>query len=638
MQGSDDWSVEWKGMGGWTPSRSIFFHALFMCVIFLLVHVAWEKQDGMGFSDGHSPNFLEFVMQTRNWLDEVGSAVPLRSLPEVSPRELLPPTERYPPITFLLSALGVSVFGPDPQVARLSSLPFVMGLVLVMGRLGWQVAGSRGAILLALGAATATWTGHYARVFSMALGQMFVLAAVFSLVLDSERLTRGRVCVLLGLVFGLGMLIKYSVLILALPVLLIAALPSAFRSRSSKLAILIILAETSLIIQMTWALILNARAQGQGHSLPLGEWTLLLMAEAVFLISLLGAWYTVRKKGCTPGLGLLVVASTCGLVCGPWYFAQGHLWAWFIDFQLQFTPATSGRIDSLSLLNEHLVLVWWLINTFYWQVHLLLILGPLALAVWGLRNSKAGFLLWTSLALVLIQALLLPPDPRYLASMAPALLILLFLWAARWRATFLACVLFMVLAGAMQLAGWFPPIERAATMLGLEMVPLPAIAGQSRPRIPVIMASEDLARWVPVAELPAEEPDPLKAIPAGSVVGIVHMPRLDDRPVPQFFEVWLADKAEVVILSGDAPPATSSLDYLIVISWWELTESEANPWNWPTEPRLFRVEVSPHTVYLYIHKSPKDRDSSRRRPPGRTFWTSASGRFGAPVTRHSRGE
>jgi len=205
---------------------------------------------------------------------------------------------------------------------------------MVMGRIGWQVAGWRGAILLSLGITTSVWPAQFTRIFCMAPGQMFILALCLTLLLDSQGLTRRTTSVGIGVAFGVGMLIKYSVLILVLPAVLLVALPRLFRSRCSVLAVLMVMFQVAMVTLFTWWGLIQVRFSG-----PLGLWDpLVLAAMALFLLGLLVAQALSRRGQPNPGVGLLLAASACGLVCGPWYFANMDFWEPLIRLQVFSLP------------------------------------------------------------------------------------------------------------------------------------------------------------------------------------------------------------------------------------------------------------------------------------------------------------
>ncbi len=594
-------------------ARPFFIHAFLLFLVFLVIHLAWEEHNGMGFPDHHTPNFLGFAIQSGKWIegqDHQGRLLP--GFAERGPDQIFPNTGDYPPLLFLMSGAAMSVFGEDRTVARLPQLVFVLGLILAMARLGWQVAGTRGAVLLALGAATASWTGHYTRVYCLALGQMFVLAVILTWILDSERLTHPRVCAMIGLVFGLGMLVKYSVLILILPVLLVSALPRLLRSRISIPALLLLLGETVLIVQMTRALILQTRAP-ELAPFELGEWSWILLAEGLFLLTAICAWDLGRRGLRSPGAGLLMVASVCGMVCSPWYFVQGELWAWFIDFQSGYTPAMTGQLLSLESLRGSLAAAWRVLETFYWEARWLLGLGPVALALWGWRSPRVRFLLVASLAILLTQVLLLHPSKRYFASMLPALVVLAFLWAARWRWSFVACTLFLSVAGTLQLAGWLDPVGQAARMAGLKLTPVSDFPLASVQPIQTFLTP------IPIAEPPAQTLDFLEAITPGSTVG--HLKAIcKSEPQPsRFFEIWLSTRARVYELTPSDHLPFSSLDYLVLTSWRKLSKEQSHPFGLKTSPDLYKIEISTRTLYLYVHRlqdAPKPRAPVHGTPTG----------------------
>jgi len=173
--------------------RTTLVFVVLLCAGILALQVYWEDRAALIVADHHYSMFLETAAETRLWL--LGLPQPETGpMGQRSPaaRSPFPPTSDYPPLTFLLAAASMVWFGLGISVARLSQGVFVFGFVACMARVGWQLAGSRGAMLLALGAASAPWTLFYLLNFTMVPGQLMALALTMTLLLDSESLTRPR--------------------------------------------------------------------------------------------------------------------------------------------------------------------------------------------------------------------------------------------------------------------------------------------------------------------------------------------------------------------------------------------------------------------------------------------------------------
>jgi len=367
------------------PRKLVYFLAL-LAVGYFWMHLSWENHDGLGFPDQHSANFMANAFECSRVIAQAQDAVAqglAKGSIEGMPR--FPKTQDYPPLVFLLSGFVMNFFGTDVQVARLAQVLLVSGMIMVMGRIGWQLAGWRGAVLLSLGLATSVWPAQFTRIFSMAPGQMFILALCLTLLLDSQGLTRRTICVAIGVAFGVGMLVKYSVLILALPAVLVTALPRLFRSLNSILALLMVVFQIAMVALFTWWGMIAVRVSG-GLSL----WDpLVLAAEALFLLGLLVALALGRRAEPNSGVGLLMVASTCGLVCAPWYFANMVFWEPLIALQVYSAPLDLDAETWLFGTVYAQIRSLWVTGSFYWGGLAWLAAGTILLLTWREKTRVA---------------------------------------------------------------------------------------------------------------------------------------------------------------------------------------------------------------------------------------------------------
>ncbi len=559
------------------------------------IQAAWEAQDGLAFPDHHSPNYLGNALICTEWWQLVARDLAGSRPAGTSPAfTQFPATGDYPAGTFLVSGLAMVLFGATVGVARLAQVLFIAGAIAAMAWAGWQVAGRRGAVLMALGMATTTWTAHYLRVYCMAPGLMFAVALLLALTMDSRSLTWTRRLVPLGLVFGLGMLIKYSVVLLGVPFVVLAALPRLWSTRRSRLGLLLLVVLLDVVIVLTWWGIESFRAGVGAGGLQIGGWSLILVAQALFTLALLAA-LRLGEEG-QAGRGLLLVAALCGLVCGPWYFSRMDLWSFLIPMQYSFAPVvTAGGGQHPASWTTTLSGGLYVVSTFYWAAPVWLAVGGVALLSWKARFRKALYLVATSLVVLALHVGLLIPDPRYLAPTTPVLVVLAFLWAARWRSTFVACAAFMLLAGFLQTAAWLPMARQVAANLGLELVPVSRLLPGSKPPNPHVRPAVVDVRRVPVAELPSLGPSILEAVPAGARVGILW---LDETQT--FFLRYLGARARVVEVAPGAIPR--DLEYLLLYA------HEPPPADWRTRqgivtpPRRFRVVISNDARYLDLYR------------------------------------
>lgn len=612
-------------------ARPLVWGLALLVLAFLLAHLAWERHDGLAFPDRHIPLFLKRAAWCLEWFGDMQGRFgkdpgtlppPLLKLEPRSPDypvpgcfdarasgqrgELIPPSLDYPPLVFLIAAAFMAVFGPEVAVARWSQMVFVAGLIGLMGRVGWKVAGSRGAVLLALGVATAVWTAHFTRIFCMAPAQMFILALMLNLILDSEGLTRQRTCVALGLAFGVGMLIKYSVLALTLPAVLLAASPRLFQSARSRRALLALVLLLAGVVAMTLYGIRWSQADPtERYFLPL-----VLGAQVLFLGACGLSWGLWRRDEPGSGVGLLTVASVAGAVCSAWYFSRFQIWKTLIPIQTEFAPMFSQHTDfsniSLLVWAAHLRVT----ETFYWGGILWLALGSILLRLWGRELPRVDLLLKLSLVTVLAQYLLLWPNARYQAPMLPVLVILAFLWAARWRASFVACVGFMLVLGVFQVAGWVPSVQWAAEVLGIRLVAFSQVLPDSSP--PAVSVSR---RVIPIAEPPSRTPPLFEVLSPGSRVGYLKMGIVPwEEQDPLFFRAWISLKQDVVFLDPEEPIPFADLDEVVAVSWRRLAPEKTAALGLETEPLCIPVLFGRDPLYFHIFPIRKSEGAGSGKP------------------------
>jgi hypothetical protein len=582
--------------------RKLICGLVLLAAGFFWTHLNWENHDGLSVPDPHSANFMinaftcsTFLVQAQDALVKSFTGVPLGELPPFHR------TQDYPPLVFMLSALVMHFFGVDIQVARMAQVLFVVGLIMVMGRIGWQSAGWRGAILLALGIATSVWTAQFTRIYCMAPGQMFILAVCLTLLLDSQGLTRRNVCLAIGLAFGVGMLIKYSVLLLVLPAVFIFALPRLFGSFHSVLAFLALLFQIAMVVLYTWWGIIWVRVVG-----GVGLWDpLVLAAEAIFLLGLLMALVLERRFGPSSGVGLLLVSSACGLVCSPWYFANMDLWEPLIALQIRALPINLGTSDGFFGFFKAQDQPLWVTSSFYWGGLAWLAAGTLLLLTWRQKIRVTLPLVAVCVSVLLAHYLLLPADVRYLSTTTPLLVILAFLWAARWRFSFVPCVAFMLGAGLLQVAGWQPSVQDLAGRAGIEVFPLSReFTGPLDDFEPPGFLS-DLTQ-VPVAEFPTFESDFLDEIPPESWTVVVWV---DDPPDGSgFIDILLKERACSFRTRHGLQRSIPQIKYLLLCAWKEVPRDLVSSLGLEGKPREMQIRVYRQVLHIEIFRVFSDFD------------------------------
>jgi len=474
---------------------------------------------------------------------------------------------------------------------------------MVMGRIGWQVAGWRGAILLSLGITTSVWPAQFTRIFCMAPGQMFILALCLTLLLDSQGLTRRTTSVGIGVAFGVGMLIKYSVLILVLPAVLLVALPRLFRSRCSVLAVLMVMFQVAMVTLFTWWGLIQVRFSG-----PLGLWDpLVLAAMALFLLGLLVAQALSRRGQPNPGVGLLLAASACGLVCGPWYFANMDFWEPLIRLQVFSLPVDLAADNWWTGCLIAVLRGLWVAGSFHWGGLAWLALGTILLATWREKARVVLPLVALSVLVVLTHFLLLVADVRYLSTTAPVLVILGFLWAARWRSSFALCVAFFLAAGILQLCGWKPPVQDLAGRVGIEVFPLSEeFIGPSFRRHPPAFYFHPTQ--VPVADFPTFKPDVLDEIPPGARTAVLWVDKTANGS--GFLNTLLRERKQAYMSHHRLRRDPPEVQFLLLCAWRVIPDSLAAGLRWTERPRKLQIQVGQHVLHVDVFSCLPEFDSA----------------------------
>jgi len=384
--------------------------------------------------------------------------------------------------------------------------------------------------------------------------------------------------------------VSYAFILLALPMTLVAVGPGLFSSKRSLQGILLVLALLGAVVLQTVAGLQWAQADGDPTRTGLRiiyNGPLIQGAQLTFIVAFFLSGYLSRGVGqVAPGVGLLTVASVCGLVCAPWYFSRMDVWIWLFDTQYQAVPfaaeSASWFLESGRVLFDGLRVL----DTCYLGIRLWIVVGTLLLLAWRDKQRVACFLTISSTVILGLHIFLLRPDPRYYAPMTPILVIQAFLWAARSRATFVACLVFMILAGTLQAAGWLAPIDRAAGAAGITMVASSIICpapGRTRPVQPVC-AGVDLAATsairpnpsmttsgarltvVTVAEPPNRTPDLLDAIPRGARLGYLRLHPRGAALEPLLFPEWFNRLCTVVYLTPESLQSARDLEFVLVVS------------------------------------------------------------------------
>lgn len=579
--------------GRWQQLTVIALLAL-LGAAFVASHLWWEQHDGLGFTGPDITSFLANAQIAHDWCRDYLQGVLARAQglqPIGTPP--FPPTGSYPPGAFLVSGFATVLFGMRVLVVRTAQAFFVAGLIALMGRLGWMVAGRRGALVLGMGVATSVWTSEFTRTYCMAPGQMFIAALLWVLVLESEGLTRFRICWGAGLAFGLGMLIKHTVLLLAVPAILVAGLPRLFSSRSSTLGFLLLLVLVGEIILATWWGMQGRLVYGHPYG-KLNPWPG-AMIPVMYLTMILASLVCWRRGLWSAGFGALLVGSVGGLACAPWYFNLMMFWEGLMRERIELAPVLAPGGPLLRNLTDILTNGAVVLDSFYWGGLVLLAVGAVMLMVWSPKLKGGFYLLSVCVLTILIHLLVFRSYLRYMAPLTPALVVVAFLWTARWRWSFVAAIGFMLLAGLLQMAGWAPAVRDSASTWGLRLWDIQEALPSQKPRI-------DLAQ-VPVAKPPTWTPCLPEAIPLGATVGLYRgAPQASIQEI-DFLLGFISRRATVVEVNSTGVGPHVDLDYLLQISWHTPPIPPAGLRPGPTELEG-RIQMIDKFLYYVLSRRP----------------------------------
>ncbi len=472
-----------------------------------------------------------------------------------------------------VAGAAMAAWGPEVSVARLSQVPFVLGAIVLMAGIGWRFAGSRGAILLALGVATSPWAWLFIRNYTRVPVSMFAVAATVFLLLISRNLTRPAVCAALGLAMGLGWLADLAYPLILAPMTLVVAGRGLWKSRRSVFSVLV-LAGTLVLL----AVLMLDRACAPASRIPLPDRFVPLVVMNLWAAALLVNLGISRGRPWTPGTGLATSVSLGGLLASPYllYYREvriGEMWVAQVEWN---SPLLGGFWSFEACLRQY---ACWL-NGFAWGGLLWLVAGTVMLALWRPTRTVALQVGLGTLGTLAVLSWIVPPVyARYLAPYLPMVTLLGFLWAARWKATSIACLVFMLVIGPLQVLGNMPPLEGALARSGLARLLSDHPWYHERSPIP---------DWgIPTVRDPMPVPSVLKQIPKGARVGLL---LVHAENTQMFFERYLEHHFRVTRLLPAPRLDLQGLDWVVVIA--------PASWKPPPDPRLRRIqEASPHPSF-----------------------------------------
>ncbi len=472
-----------------------------------------------------------------------------------------------------VAGAAMAAWGPEIAVARLSQVPFILGVIVLVAGIGWRFAGSRGAILLALGVTLSPWAWLFVRNYTRVPVSMFAVAATVFLLLISRNLTRPAVCAALGLAMALGWLADLAYPLILAPMTLIVAGRGLWSSRRSIFSVLVLLATLVLL-----AVLMLDHACAPANRFPLPDRFVSLVVMNLWAAALLICLGISRGRPWTPGTGLAVSVSLGGLLASPYllYYREvriGEMWVAQVEWN---SPLLGGFWSFGACLRQY---VCWL-NGMSWGGLVWLVAGTVLLAAWKPTRTVALQVGLGALGTLTILSWIVPPVyARYLAPYLPMFAILAFLWAARWKASYLACLVFMLTVGPLQVLGNMPPLEGALARSGLSGLVSDHPWYHSRAPLP---------DWgIPAVRDPMPVPSVLGQIPRGARIGLflVHT-----EETARFQERHLELHFQVTRLLPGPHLDLKDLEYVVVIA--------PAGWTLPSDPRLRRLqEASPHASF-----------------------------------------
>ncbi|MGI5842600.1 MAG: hypothetical protein ACOX9B_00245 [Candidatus Xenobium sp.] len=472
-----------------------------------------------------------------------------------------------------VTGAAMAAWGPEVAVARLSQVPFILGVIVLMAGIGWRFGRSRGAILLALGVTLSPWAWLFIRNYTRAPVSMFAVAATIFLLLISRNLTRPAVCTALGLAMGLGWLADLAYPLILAPMTLIVAGRGLWSSRRSVFSLLVLLATLVLL-----AVLMLDYASTPANRIPLPDRFVPLVVMDLWAAALLICLGVGRSGPWTPGTGLAVSVSLGGLLASPYllYYREvriGEMWVAQVEWN---SPFLGGFWSFEACLRQY---VCWL-NGMTWGGLLWVVVGALLLAAWKPTRTVAWQVGLGALGTLAVLSWFVPPVyARYLAPYLPMFAILAFLWAARWKTSYIACLVFMLVAGPLQVLGNTPLLEGALARAGLSGFLYDHPWYHSR--------SPHLNWRIPSVRDPMPVPSVLNQIPRGAKVGLL---LAHAQEVKIFQERYLQHHFRVDRLLPAPRLDLKDLEYVVVIA--------PASWELPPDPRLRLLqEASPHPSF-----------------------------------------
>ncbi|GDX80258.1 hypothetical protein LBMAG42_20690 [Deltaproteobacteria bacterium] len=271
-------------------------------------HARWLAEDGglpVGDAGGHLANAARHLL----WLR--GGHLPI---------------EAFPPGLYVTSAFIIKAFGPTVDHVTMGTVAFAALLASVASWLGLRASGWTAGVVLPLALLSAPMLSGAARQVLLDVPATAAIAAIWVLAWESRGFRYVVPTLLLGVVLGLGALVKYTLFIWVLPALVLTGAWMVVRAPTSILPLLLVAWPAREVAQ---ALQFRA-ASPQGGPLDLATYGRVFSELGTFAgiaaAGLAAAAYLRRRRpgwaaaGLTDGAGLALAALLALLVIFPWFY------------------------------------------------------------------------------------------------------------------------------------------------------------------------------------------------------------------------------------------------------------------------------------------------------------------------------
>ncbi len=357
-------------------------------------------------------------------------------------------SDYYPPLVHVGIAASYALFGVSADVAALTNSLYLVLLLLAVYGIGERLAGPW------IGLLAATLLSLFPIVFSMSrytyvdFALTSMVAVNVCLLLRSDGFARRGYSLLYGLSFGLGMLVKWTFVVFALPPLvallaspgLLAGVPAGLRLALGSRRRLLVAALIALAVTGLW-FVPNVQATSRlplGYALPVLSWLFWTVSVCFLLAS---PARSPALSGSGPAghraANLLTSLSLALTVAGAWYLTR-------IDFVQDFWANAYGKPTGRS---------WGFVPylEFLYREQLsplgtgLLILALAGLALWRWRRTRSwrGFLalgadgwaliLWVAVPYAIFSTRVSIVHSRYIMPLLPPLALAIALALGRLR-------------------------------------------------------------------------------------------------------------------------------------------------------------------------------------------------------------